>query len=96
MILKARDLFTLDNLFHFLGGAGLAALLLPAFWWPWLLPLQGSLLSAAWGLLREQAQSRDEGFWSGVKNPHKIAEGLTWGIGALLGLGIPILVLELT
>ena len=89
-----RDVFTIDNLLHILGGAALAALLLPAYWAPWSLPLCAMVAWGAWGLLREQAQSMDEGFWSGVKHARKITEGLSWGVGALLGAGIPILILE--
>jgi hypothetical protein len=93
--MTARDVFTIDNLLHILGGAALAALLLPAYWSPWSLPICCWVAWSIWGLLREQAQSMDANdFWIPFRSWHKTAEGLSWGVGALLGAGIPILILE--
>jgi hypothetical protein len=81
----------IDNALHIIGGAAIASLLLPAYWQPWALPLCAWAAWSIWGLLREQAQSMDENdFWVPFRRWRKFVEGMTWGVGALIGTGIPI------
>lgn len=75
-----RDrVFSLDNLLHVLGGTALAAPIM----------LSGGHYGAVagiwtlWGLLREQGQSMDEGWWAWLK-PHKLVEGASWSVGPLV------------
>ena len=85
------DIFTIDNGLHALGGAAIAALLLPAYWMPEVLPVCAWLTWSVWGLLREQAQSMDENdFFVPFKRWHKFVEGMAWGAGALVGTGLPL------
>ena len=87
------DVFTWDNVLHVLGGAAIAALLLPAYWRPETLPLCAWAAWSIWGLLREQAQSRDKkDFFVPFKEWHKFCEGMAWGVGALVGTAVPILI----
>jgi len=85
------DILTWDNLLHVIGGAAIAGLLIPVYWNASLFPLCVFVTWCAWGLLREQAQSKDEGFFSGTKNFHKTCEGLSWGFGGLIATIIPLL-----
>ncbi len=68
----------LDLLLHALGGAALAAPLLPWDPSPWVV---GGVF-VIWGWLREGAQHRDEGAWIGWWSVHRATEGATWGAGA--------------
>ena len=85
------DVLTMDNLLHVVGGAAIAGLLLPAYWNIAYLPLCVFIAWCTWGLLREQAQLKDKGFFSGVQSFHKICEGLAWGVGGLLMSALPLL-----
>lgn len=88
-----RDVFTVDNGLHVIGGAAIAVFLLPSYWFPAALPLCAWFAWSVWGLLREQAQSMDENdFFVPFKRWHKFVEGMAWGVGALIGTGIPILI----
>ncbi len=78
------EVFTLDNLFHFLGGAALAAPLW--YWHPSAWVVAG--VWAIWGLLREQGQSKDEGWLRPFTRIHKWIEGISWGVGGGTLMGI--------
>jgi len=75
------DVFTTDNLLHFLGGAALSGIVAVGFWHPWTLVFTVPILIALEGLLREQAQAStwDPDRWL---SKHKITEGLMWGVGS--------------
>lgn len=74
-----RRVFTLDNLWHSLGGTALAAPIL-------LLGGDGFGVAGVWvlwGFLREQAQDKENGWVAWIK-PHKLLEGASWGVGPLV------------
>ena len=77
---------SLDTILHALGGAlifWLGGFFLPAV--PILSPLSGLIVGAIYGLLREQAQHTDGGFfdfsWITIS---RLREGVAWGVGAML------------
>lgn len=49
--------------------------------------LDTAFVFCVWGLLREQAQHRDKG-WIDCWNVHRVLEGLAWGVGAGILMGI--------
>jgi hypothetical protein len=81
MKMSKFDIFTTDNVLHFLGGAALSSIVAVGFWHPWTLVFTVPIVITIEGLLREQAQSRtwNLGRWL---TKHKITEGLMWGIGS--------------
>lgn len=88
------DIFTLDNLLHFLGGALLSGLIAFGFWMPETLVASVPFNAAFYGLLRERAQHRAKDKARGLptesfgflKSNHKITEGLMWGVGSLAAM----------
>lgn len=77
------DVLTVDNLWHFLGGNGFAAAaMVPAhFTSPWVV-LASIPLAAAFSFTREWWQHRkDVPVW----NRHRVAEALSWVVGAAFG-----------
>ena len=83
MSFLTEEVFTLDNLLHLLGGAALAAPL-------WMANPNSAIVAgiwSVWGLLREQGQSKDQGwigaffYEEGGFKWHKLIEGLAWGVG---------------
>ena len=90
-----EDLLTKDVGLHALAGAGLSLPLVPAamVWWP-TAPIVVALWML-WGLLREQSYSRgkhrdDPSYqpWLDWWTVHKALEGVSWGPGAGVVLGI--------
>lgn len=78
-----EDVFTEDNAYHTLAGAGMSALLAPGtLAEPWLV-LPVVALWWAWGFLREQAQV---GSWTphDLFKRHKLLEASAWSFGAAL------------
>ena len=78
---RGYEIFTIDNLHHFLGGAALSGIVVSGFWHPWTLVFTVPILIAIQGLLREQAQAKSWRLHMWFKK-HKIAEGLMWGVGS--------------
>ena len=78
---RGYEVFTVDNLHHFLGGAALSMIVVSGLWNPSSLIYTVPVLIAIQGLLREQAQVKS---W----RPHmwlkknKLAEGVMGGGGA--------------
>lgn len=76
----------LDTLLHALGGALiflLGSFFLPAV--PILSALSGLIIGAIYGLLREQAQHTDGGFFDfSWITLGRLREGVAWGVGAML------------
>lgn len=76
--MSLRDVLSL--LLHALGGLALVA---PILLWPGALSAGGSAL--AFGLLREQAQHRQDG-WIGWVTRHRLLEAAAWApLAAILG-----------
>jgi len=75
-----------DHSLHILGGA---AIVMPMILWP---SLPSTFLSTlVWGLLREQAQRKDDGFIGAFFHPgtaevrwNKVSEAVAWAVGAIL------------
>lgn len=88
------DVWTVDNALHFLGGNGFAAAMAaPAhFTSPWLV-LASIPIAAAFSFTREWLQHRtDVPVW----NKHRIAEALSWVVGAAFGSTVYLLATLLT
>ena len=79
---RGYEIFTLDNLYHFLGGGALSLLVISGFWYPWTLTFTVPVLIATEGLLREQAQKGRDWRPSVWLIKRKIAEGVMWGVGS--------------
>jgi len=76
------DVFSFDNLLHFLGGAALSGIVVSGFWHPWTLVFTVPILVSVEGLLREQAQKGRNWHPSVWLTKRKITEGLMWGVGS--------------
>ena len=71
-----RNVLTVDVALHLAAGTAFAAFVLINN------PLTTAMTFAAWGWLREGAQHRYEGPWIGWITPSRLAEALSWGVGA--------------
>ncbi len=77
-----------DNALHGAGGCGMAALVfVPAVWLPWWPYLAVPLVWMGWGMFREQAQHREQG-WLGWFNGPRLLEAASWGIGGVVAMGV--------
>ena len=83
---RGFEVFTVDNLHHFLGGAALTLIVVSGLWNPSSLLYTVPILIAIQGLLREQAQAKSWLPHMWLKK-HKIAEGLMWGVGSAFVMG---------
>ena len=75
--------FTLDNLYHALGGAGITALNMAPVYWSelWSLGITLPVTFFAWGYVREVAQS-DNDWMAPLRKQHKMWEAVSWGIAS--------------
>ena len=74
-----------DIALHIIGGAVIALLIIPVVWW------KIAIVSTIYGLLREQAQHRHQGwvgaFYDTIRGVrwNRLIEGLAWGVGGAIG-----------
>ena len=77
-----KDILTLDNLLHIVGGILLSGLLAFNSW------VAVGLVFLAWGYLREGARHRKDGQWIGWVTPKRFVEAVMWGVGGCVGYGL--------
>ena len=85
---QSFNIFTFDNLLHFVGGALLSGIVASGFWYPWTLVFTVPILIAVEGLLREQTQARSWKLSDWLLKKHKLTEGLMWGVGSAFAMVI--------
>ena len=90
------DVFSKDNLWHSLGGVAFALVLMTGYWFPWSLVLTVPVSVTAFGLLREQAQSHEEGWRLPFTRLHKLLEGFAWGVGAGIAMTVGLIAWRLS
>ena len=78
-----------DNALHMAGGFGMSLpILLPLVWLPWwTICITLPIVVWGFGLFREQAQHRDEGWFGWFSGP-RVLEASSWGIGAAVAAGV--------
>ncbi len=81
--MKRLDVFTLDNLWHFLAGAGIVGVCWGLGAWagfPVVGAAMGHITATVSGLYREFDQHWDDiPIWT----PHRVVEGVMWSVGGL-------------